>query len=76
MEPTTAGPNGDGSHTLAKESKVGLAVQFVLAVVVTGAIGWLGDLDLSTLPGWAATAGTLAVTTLIGAGTAYLKKNR
>lgn len=74
--PTTAGPNGDGSQSLARESRAGLLVQFVLSVVVTGALGWLADLDLSTLPGWAASAGALAVTSLIGAGTAYLKKNR
>lgn len=72
----TAGPAGDGSKSLAKESKAGLLVQFALSVLITAGIGWLTQLDLSTLPGWAATAGGLAVSGLVGAGTAYLKRNR
>lgn len=66
---------GTGGNSLARESKVGLAVQFVLAIAATGAIGWLGTLNVSTLPGWATTAGTLAVSTAIGYLTAFRTKN-
>lgn len=75
-QPETAGPNRDGSKSLARESKYGLAVTFVLTVVATGALGWLADLDLSTVPGWAAGAATYAVTTVVGLLTAYVTKNR
>lgn len=71
-----AGPNGDGSKSLAKESKAGALVQFVLTAVVTGLIGWLGNLDLSTLPGWLTATATAGVAALIGLGSAWLKKNR
>lgn len=64
--------NGKGTK---KESKVGLVVTFVTQVALTGLIGWLGNLDLSTLPGWAAAAGTLAVSSLIGYAGAWLTKN-
>lgn len=63
-----------GSGT-KKESRYGLAVQFVLSVLATGAIGWLGTLNMSTLPGWAAGAGVMAVSGLIGWLTAYKTKN-
>lgn len=72
----TAGPNRDGSKSLASESKVGLAVQFALTGLATGAIGYLGNLDLSTLPGWATATATSAVATAIGLLSAYVKRNR
>jgi hypothetical protein len=43
----------DAGNGLKKESKYGLAVQFVLSVLATGAIGYLGTLNVSTVPGWA-----------------------
>lgn len=77
MDPAlNAGPNRDGSKSLAKESKVGLATSFVLAVAATAALGALGNLDLSTVPGWAAGAATYAVATVGGLLAAYVKKNR
>lgn len=72
----TAGPNRDGSKSLASESKAGLAVTLVLTSLAQGAIGFLGDLDLSTLPGWGVATATTAVATLGGLLTAYVKKNR
>lgn len=65
----------DAGNGVKKESKVGLAVQFGLSVLATGAIGWLGTLDMSTLPGWAAGAGVMAVSTAIAWLTAYKTKN-
>jgi len=73
---STAGPNGDGSNSLASESKVGVFVTFALTGLATGAIGYLGNLDLSTLPGWATATATAAVASAIGLLSAYVKKNR
>jgi len=70
-----SGDPADNGNGLKKESKYGLAVQFVLSVLATGAIGWLGTLNLSTLPGWATAAATMAVSTVIGYLTAYKTKN-
>jgi len=72
----TAGQNRDGSKSLAKESKVGLATTFLLTIAATAVLGKLEVLDLTTVPGWAAGAATYAVTTLAGLVAAYLKKNR
>lgn len=74
--PETAGPNGDGSKSLAKESKVGLLVTFALTTAATAVLGYLNVLDLTTLPGWAAGAATYAVSTGVGVLTAYVKRNR
>ncbi len=72
----TAGPAGDGSKSLAKESKVGVLVTFALTGLATGAIGYLGNLDVSTLPGWATSTATAAVASAIGLLSAYVKRNR
>lgn len=74
--PKTAGPNTDGSQSLAKESKVGIAVQFVLTVLATGALGWLAKLDTSHWSGWWAATAVAAVAAVIGLLTAWLKSNR
>lgn len=75
-QPETAGPNRDGSKSLAKESKAGLLVTFALTTAATAVLGYLNVLDLTTLPGWAAGAATYALTTVAGFLTAYVKKNR
>lgn len=75
-EPTTAGPARDGSRSLARESRYGQAVTFALSVLALGAAGWLGNLDLSTVPGWATAAATVAVSTTVGTLTAWATKNR
>lgn len=72
----TAGPNHDGSKSLAKESKVGIATTLVLTSLATGAIGYLGNLDLSTLPGWLTATATTAVASVVGLLSAYVKRNR
>lgn len=72
----TTGPSGDGSKQLAKESKAGLAVTFVLSVLGTGALDWLTNLDTSGWSGWWASAAVLGVSGLAGTLTAWLKKNR
>lgn len=72
----TAGPNADGSNSLAKESKAGLAVAFALTAVVDGLIKALTDLDTSAWSGWWSTLLAAAVATVVGLLTAYRKRNR
>ena len=72
----SAGPNGDGSRSLAKESKVGLAVQFVLTGAATGLLSWLAGLDTSHWSGYLGLLGIGAVSTGAGMLSAWLKRNR
>lgn len=65
----------DAGRGVKTESKYALVTQFVLSVLATGAIGFLGTLDLSTLPGWATAAGTMAVSTIVAWLVAYKTKN-
>lgn len=74
--PRISGPAGDGSKSLAKESKAGIAVQFLLTIGATGALGWLTNLDTSTWNGWWAATAVSGVGAAIGLLTAYLKRNR
>lgn len=74
--PRYAGNGGDGSKSLAKESKAGIFVQWILTVGATGALGWLTDLDTSHWTGWWAATSVAGVAALAGLLTAYLKKNR
>lgn len=72
----TAGPAADGSKSLAKESKVGGLVQFVVTAGVTGALAWLSNLDTSHWSGYLGMVGISLVGLASGLGTAYLKRNR
>lgn len=74
--PETAGPAHNGTRSLARESKYGQTVTAVLSILALGAAGYLGDLDLSTLPGWLTGAAAVAVSTLAGTLTAYATRNR
>lgn len=74
--PYNAGPAGDGSKSLAKESKAGLAVQFLLTVGATGLLAWLTNLDTSQWSGWWAGTAVAAVSAVAGLLTAWLKRNR
>lgn len=74
--PYNAGPAGDGSRSLAKESKVGLAVSFLLTTLAIGLLGWLTNLDTSHWTGWWASVAVAAVSTLTGLLAAWLKGNR
>lgn len=76
MEPEYAGPNGDGSQSLARESKLGHLVQLTLSAVALAVAGWLTDVDLSTLPGWLVATATVAAATLAGVLTSWATKNR
>lgn len=72
----SAGPHQDGSKSLARESKIGQTVNFVLTTLALGAAGYLGQLDLSTLPGWLVAVATSAAATGVALLTAYATKNR
>lgn len=75
--PQTAGPNGDGSHSLAKESKVGQVVNFAVTTLATGALVWLNGVNADSLSHfwWGPVAGA-AAGTAAGLLSAWLKKNR
>ncbi len=74
--PTNTGPNGDGSKSLAKESKAGRFVAAVLAILADAAIGGLTSVDTSTWSGWWAPLATTGLATAAGLLTAWRKKNR
>lgn len=75
-QPTTAGPNGDGSKSLAKESKAGIAVTFVIGAAATIALDALAKVDVSSMSGWWVPVVAGAVSAATGLITAYLKRNR
>lgn len=74
--PETAGPERDGSKSLAKESKAGLAVTFLLFAAAQGLVDALTKVDLNGQTGWWVSLANAGVATAIGAVTAWLKKNR
>lgn len=74
--PVNAGPNGDGSLSLAKESKAGLTVGFIVTALLQVLAQGLASLDTSSWQGWWVPLVTAGIGTVIGLITAYLKKNR
>jgi hypothetical protein len=73
---TYAGPNGDGSKSLAPESKVGNIVQFIVTAALTGLLAALSNLDTSHWSGYLGMVGVAVVGLVIGLVSSYLKKNR
>lgn len=74
--PNTAGPQGDGSKSLASESKAGLAVAFVLTSVATIALDALAKVNVSEMTGWWVPILSAAIGAASGLITAWLKRNR
>lgn len=72
----TNGPFADGSRSLAKESRAGLAVSFITFAVVDGIVDALVSVDLSGREEWWAGVATAGIATLVGLGSAWLKRNR
>lgn len=72
----TAGPNGDGSKSLARESKVGGLVFLVAGTVMTWIAQSVGEVDWTPLPDWLEAIVVPAVTTAIALGVAYFTPNR
>lgn len=74
--PRNAGPNGDGSKSLAPESKVGNAAQFLVTAGATGLLAALANLDTSHWSGYLGMVGVAAVGLGTGLLSSYLKRNR
>lgn len=74
--PVNAGPNNDGSKSLAKESKAGLVVTFVLFAAGQGLVDALTKVDLNGQTGWWVSLANAGIATAVGLLTAWLKKNR
>lgn len=72
----TSGPSADGSKSLAKESKVGVALTVVLSILATGAVNWLTNLDTSQWSGWWVTGVVTILSGVAGLISAWLKSNR
>ncbi len=66
----------DGSKKLFPDSKLGILVGFVATQGALGVVEWLGTVDFSSLPTWAATSAGLAVGAAVNAITAWAAKNR
>ncbi len=74
--PEIAGPNRDGSKSLARESKLGNLANGVVAAGLLYVVDWLGQLDLTPLPDVLEPVGVGAIATVVGLVTSYLAKNR
>lgn len=72
----TAGPAGDGSKSLAPESKVGNAVQFIVTSALVGLGAGLANLDTSHWSGYLGMVAASAVGLVSGLISSYLKRNR
>jgi uncharacterized membrane protein HdeD (DUF308 family) len=72
----TAGPNADGSKSLAKESRWGLATSFIVFTVLQSVLDGLTRVDLSGSDGWWVPVLNAAIAAISGLIAAYLKKNR
>lgn len=73
---TKAGPAGDGSKSLARESKLGIATNTILTIAATGALAWLQGLDTSHWSGWWSFVAIGAVSSGIAFLTAWKARNR
>lgn len=72
----TAGPNADGSKSLARESKLGNLANGAVAVLLLYVADWLTGLDITPLPDVLEPIAVGGVATLVGLITSYLAKNR
>lgn len=74
--PRTAGPNSDGSNSIAPESVTGNVVQWFVTAGATGLLGALVKLNTSHWSGYVGLVGVSAVGLATGLLTSWLKKNR
>jgi hypothetical protein len=66
--------NADGSRKLFNDSKLGIVVGLVVTQAAMGLVEWIGTIDFSTLPTWAATTGALLAGYAANAITAWAAK--
>lgn len=74
--PQTAGPNGDGSKSLARESWVGQFVNGAAVVLVLSLATALGQIDFTPLPDYIEGIAVAAASTAAGLLAAWATKNR
>lgn len=75
--PEKAGPNGDGSRSLAKESKVGQVVNFAVTSLAGAALLWLNNLNADSVSAfWWGPIAIAGAGTAAGFLSAWLKRNR
>lgn len=75
--PVNSGPNGDGSKSLAKESKVGQIVNFAVTTLASGVLVWLNGVNADSFADfWWGPLAAAGVGTASGLLSAWLKKNR
>jgi hypothetical protein len=74
--PRTSGPQGDGSKSLAPESKAGNIVQWLVTAGATGLAAALANLDTSHWSGYLGMVGISVVGLASGLLSSWLKKNR
>lgn len=74
--PATAGPNGDGSKSLSRESKFGNLVHGGLVVLALYVAEAAGKFDLTPLPDVIEPVVVAAVTTAAGLLTSWATRNR
>jgi hypothetical protein len=66
----------DGSRTLFYDSKLGILFGFIATEAAMGIVEWIGTIDFSTWPTWAATTGALLAGFAVNAITAWAAKRR
>jgi hypothetical protein len=71
----TAGPNLDGSKSLARESKFGAVTTALVSALLFAVADWMGELDVSPLPDWMENSATAALAVISGLIVAYLTRN-
>lgn len=74
--PQNSGPNGDGSKSLAPESKAGNIVQWLVTAGATGLAAALANLDTSHWSGYLGMVGISVVGLATGLLSSWLKRNR
>jgi hypothetical protein len=73
----SAGPNGDGSKALTKESKVGQVVNFAVTTLAGGALVWLNGVNADSFSDfWWGPLAAAGIGTASGLLSAWLKRNR
>lgn len=74
--PATAGPNNDGSQSLARESKIGQFINGAVVAVALYLADAVGDFDFTPLPDQVEPIAVAAAGVAVGLLTAYVTKNR
>lgn len=74
--PVNSGPNGDGSKSLASESKAGVITSGVIFFALQTVAQGLSGIDTHDWSGWWVPLANGVIASVGGLITAYLKRNR